>query len=93
MNEVAEFFATEGGKHRLNPRKHSLMKWSRTPVREDEGLAYFFDVFSILVPLNVGNHTLLHEVEKVLTSKPAYSESACAACHLIQSHLIEALQE
>jgi hypothetical protein len=32
MNEVAELLATEGGEYRLNPRKHGLMKRSRTPV-------------------------------------------------------------
>ena len=60
MNEVAEFLAAEGGEYRLNPWKHGLVKRSRTPVREDEGLADFFDIFSILVPLYVGNHALLH---------------------------------
>jgi hypothetical protein len=32
MDEVAEFLAAEGGEYRLNPRKHGLMKRSRTPV-------------------------------------------------------------
>jgi hypothetical protein len=93
MNEVAELLAAEGKEYRLNPRKHRLMKRSRTPVREDEGLADFFDVFSILVPLYVGNYSLLHKVEQVLTSETANGKAARAACHLIQRHLVEALQE
>ncbi len=32
MDEVAELLATEGGKYRLNPRQHGLMKRSRTSV-------------------------------------------------------------
>ena len=90
MDEVAELLAAEGGEYRLNPGKHGLMKGSRTPVREDEGLADFFDVFSILVPLDVGQHAQLHEVKQVLTSEPTYSEAACAASHLVQGHLVEA---
>ena len=62
-------------------------------MREDEGLADFFDIFSILVPLYVGNHALLHKVEQVLTPEAAYGEAARAACHLIQRHLVEAFQD
>ena len=93
MNQVAEFLAGEGGKDSLDTRKHRLKQSTRAPLREDESFADFLDIFSILVLLDVSDNTLLHKCEEVLASEAADGEPARAACHLVEGHLIETLQE
>ena len=69
------------------------MQQAAASVRKDEGLADLSNVFCISKLLHIREHALFKQREEILAAEAANCEPSGTNCHLIDSHLVEALKE